>query len=212
MVFLVELIMSAMKNKHSLIKIKKGLLLALFFAMCISLLFFVPQLPHSTENSEIREVSILNVDSDVAFCKGALINGNLITASHCLGSRRYIKIKDGLKFKVVNTKMFDLVSNYSKTDIESDDLAIQSLSGLKGAKCMGVAFTLQGKSCSVMKMKTGSYYSSNCHFPKGDSGTVLVNKKKSPCLVYSGYYDIISKNNNNKIKIGVFKTLENYDE
>ncbi|KOE76299.1 hypothetical protein ACS91_27740 [Vibrio parahaemolyticus] len=144
-------------------------------------------------------------------CKGLMSDDLVITASHCFTDEedQYIPLyihSDTTFYEVM--KPF-YVGKY--TGLTGSDIAF---SGKYNTELIGVcedhAYTASFMNmCNITPNGDGSaYYSDNCVYPKGMSGTVLVNKNQKACLVYSGFYDIIDKNKNSIKKIGVFKPLK----
>lgn len=137
-------------------------------------------------------------------CLSANIDGHIITAAHCISSRNIVisrKIK-----KVYSHSDFKLKPGYSKGNLLAQDIATLNENLNNYEYCNKIAYTnsLPFKSCKL-NYKNDIAFSSNCYFPKGYSGKVLYGNNNKACLVYSGYYDIMT--GKQKIRIGVFKPL-----
>lgn len=151
--------------------------------------------------------------TDGRTCKGAWVgknSNNFITASHCIPFDSKVTIKTRNRDDVtLGDGNFNLLTSFSYKGFVEPDIAILDHKDLNIGNCPTNGTTLYGKSCDLKEFEHG-YISTKCHFDRGESGTILFDEKNNPCVVYSGFYDIISKNKN--IKIGVFKPLRTQNE
>lgn len=172
-----------------------GLLAVPFFYLSASL---------DAPSPTLNQIAFIKKD-DGSGCKGAWVGDNLITASHCIPLDGNIHVSArNTEDRTLSSGEFDIVTSYSYKGFYEPDIAVLNGKSLTIGNCKDFGATLYGKECDLEKFEHG-YASTQCHFERGDSGTVLFDEKNQPCMVYSGFYDIISKNKN--IKIGVFKPL-----
>lgn len=197
-----------LKMKKFLVKIKKPIvILGLLVAP-----FLLNSLLKSNHKAPISINLLKKVDGIyVHQCKGLMSDDLVITASHCFtgDDEEYIPlyIHSGAKYYEVMKPFY--VGKY--TGLTGSDIALSGkFSSELIGECQDYGYTANYLNmCNLIPNGDGSaYYSDNCIYPKGMSGTVLVNKNQKACLVYSGFYDIIDKNKNSIKKIGVFKPLK----
>lgn len=144
-------------------------------------------------------------------CKGLMSDDLVITASHCFSgdNDQYIPLyiySDTTYYEVIKPFYVGKYTGLTGSDVALSGRFSPELIG----ECEDYGYTASYLDmCRLIPNEDGSaYYSDNCIYPKGMSGTVLVNKNQKACLVYSGFYDIIDKNKNSIKKIGVFKPLK----
>lgn len=140
------------------------------------------------------------------FCQGAVINGSLITASHCTVGKEPFDVYslDGEKLETMTSATLKYRTGFSK-DFTLPDVAMTDRTLVTIGHCPFYGKITSGRYCHFSPDKTvlASY---DCALPLGSSGTVVFNEWNNPCALYVGFYKI--NDHGHEQEIGIFKKLE----